>query len=193
MKMKNNSEQDGNNIPDKTNVELNNLYNHYFMRPENIDAVYDNPEREPFYAGFIGGFIYDTSNMNMHNIEAVIRKIYYRLPNLTLPAFFDVQQVRPDLIEGRKAEIAEMYSAADMILSDIDKITDVRTKKRILYYFKCVVNATRGCAFSEDISKLIALAIIRNNLAAPADNRILTVNNKRAIMVAKMHKDSKIK
>lgn len=192
MKMKNNSEPDNNNT-DKTNVELNNLYNHYFMRPEDIEAVYDKPERTPFYSGVIGGFVYDKSNKNMHNIEAIIRNMYYRLPNLTLPDFFDIKHTRPDLIEGRKAEIAEMYSVADMILSDVDKITDVRTKKRILYYFKCVVNATRGCAFSEDISKLIALAIIRNNLAAPADNRILTVNNKRAIMVAKMHKDSKIK
>ena len=188
--MNNNSEPDNNNT-DKTNVELNNLYNHYFMRPEDIEAVYDKPERTPFYSGVIGGFVYDKSNKNMHNIEAIIRNMYYRLPNLTLPDFFDIKHTRPDLIEDRKQEIAEMYSAADMILSDIDKITDVRTKKRILYYFKCVINATRGCDFSKDISNLTALAIIRNGLATSADSQILTANNKRNKTFAEMQQKIK--
>ena len=160
----NNSESDGNSININTNIELNNLYNSYFAGPKDIDKVYNQPKSRPYLAGIIGGFIYDKNNIVMHNTEQIIQKVYYRLPSLAFPAFFDVNNMQPNLREGRKQEIAEIYDAAKMMLTDIDKIKSIDTKKRILYYFKTLVNATRGCKISQDISVLISMAEQRNNI-----------------------------
>ena len=173
----NNSESDGNN-----NVELNNLYNRYFANPKDIDKVYNQPRSKPYLAGIIGGFIYGKNNVVMHDREQAIQKVYYRLPSLSFPAFFDINSMRPNLREGRKQEIAEIYDAAKMMLSDIDKIKNTDTKKRILYYFKSLVNATRGCKISQDISVLIAMAEQRNNIVVPnIVNKVLIEKQKENI------------
>lgn len=162
--MNNNKESDGNSITDKRNIELNDLYNRYFPYPENIDSVYNKPQDRPYISGFIGGFIYDANNVYMHHIEKIIRQIYYRLPSLSFPGFFDVHSIRPDLKEGRKQEIKEIYDAAKMMLSDIDNIKNIDTKKRILYYFKTLAYATRGCEISKNISVLVANAERKNSI-----------------------------
>ena len=160
----NNTESDSNSITNKINTELNNLYSRYFANPKDIDKVYNQPRPKPYLAGIIGGFIYDKNNIVMHNTEQVIQKVYYRLPSLSFPAFFDVNNMQPNLREGRKQEIKEIYDAAKMMLTDIDKIKSIDTKKRILYYFKTLANATKGCKISQDISVLIAMAEQRNNI-----------------------------
>lgn len=174
----NNSESDGNNI----NIELNNLYNRYFANPKDIDKVYNQPRSKPYLAGIIGGFIYDKNNTTMHNTEQVIQKVYYRLPSLSFPAFFDVNSMQPNLREGRKQEIAEIYDATKMMLSDIDKIKNTDTKKRILYYFKSLVKATKGCEISNAISVLVTNAEQRNNISVPnIVNKVLIEKQKENI------------
>ena len=160
----NNSEPDGNSVNINTNIELNNLYNRYFANPKDIDKVYNQPKSRPYLAGIIGGFIYDKNNAIMHYTEQVIQKVYYKLPSLSFPAFFDVNNMQPNLREGRRQEIKEIYDAAKMMLTDIDKIKSIDTKKRILYYFKTFVNATKGCKISQDVSMLISMAEQRNNI-----------------------------
>ncbi len=174
----NNKESDSNN----TNLELNNLYAHYFMRPENINEVYDKPKGRPDYAGFIGGFMYDAKNTCMYNKEVTIRSIYYSIPNLALSTFFDVQRMRPDLMESRKQEVAEILYASSVILSDVDKLKDVATKKRILYYFKQLAKETKDCEFSKDIAVLVAATAVKNNIATLQDIQIAVANKNLALV-----------
>ena len=169
----NNSESDGNN---NNNIELNKLYNLYFANPKDIDKVYNHPRARPYLAGIIGGFVYDKNNAALHNTEQVIQKVYYRLPSLSFPAFFDVNGMQPNLREGRKQEIAEIYDAVKMMLSDIDKIKSIDTKKRMLYYFKSLINATQGCDISKDVSVLVSMAERRNNIGASKDAVVRPTN-----------------
>ena len=164
----NNTESDSNRI----NTELNNMYNLYFVYPEDIDAVYQKPDNK-LHIKFTSRFVFDKNDKDMYAKEQTIRNVYYRLPNLRLSEFFNTKKIRPDLLSGRKAEIAEIRSTAKMVLSDIDKIKDVHTKKRILYYFRCLANATNGCDFSNDIANMVAVAAVRNNLASMADMDVL--------------------
>ena len=39
----------------------------------------------------------------------------------------------------------------------------------MLYYFRCLANATKGCDFSNDIAILVAKAAVKNNLASNED------------------------
>jgi len=173
--MSNNSEPSDNN---KENIELNNLYNRYFSNPRNIDQVYNQPANRPYLAGgVIGGFIYDKTNAHMHNIEKTIQQVYYRLPSLSFPAFFDVNHMRSDLQKGRVQEITEIYNAIKMMISDVDKIKSIDTKKRILYYCKTLAKATDGCDISKQISALISIVERKNN--------INTFNAKEAVMAEK--------
>lgn len=173
----NNTESDSNKI----NVELNNMYNLYFVYPEDIDAVYQTPDNR-LHIKFTSRFVFDKNDKDMYAKEQTIRNVYYRLPNLRLSEFFNTKKIRPDLLPGRKAEIAEIRGTAKMVLSDIDKVKDIHTKKRMLYYFRCLANATKGCAFSNDIAELVAVAAVRNNLASAADMDVL---NKKKDMAPK--------
>ena len=182
----NNSESDGNNKNNNTN-DLNDIYNLYFVYPENIDAVYQNPD-STLHIKFTSSFVFDKNNKDMYSKEQTIRTVYYRLPNLRLSEFFNINKIRPDLIPVRKQEIAEIRSTAKMILADIDKVKDVHTKKRMLYYFRCLANATKGCDFSNDIAKMVADAAIKNGLASVADMDIL---NKKKDAVIQAISESK--
>lgn len=178
-----NSESDGNNNKtSNVNVALNDMYNHYFVYPENIDAVCQKPSNQ-LHIKFTSRFIFDKNNKDMYAKEETIRSIYYRLPNLRLAEFFNIKIIRPDLVAGRKAEIAEIRNTANMILSDVDKVKDVRTKKRMLYYFRCLANATKGCDFSNDIAILVAKAAVKNNLASNEDIDMLN-RTKNIVMKA---------
>lgn len=182
--MSNNSESDGNNkIANKTDVELNNMYGHYFVYPENIDAVFQTPDTK-LHITFTSRTIFDTTNKEMYTKENKFRSVYYRLPNLRLSEFFDIDTIRPDVVPARKKEIAEIREVTDMILSDADKVTDIHTKKRMLYYVKCLANATKGCAFSDDIAMSVAKVAVRNNLASVADMALL--KNKKDLQTAKV-------
>lgn len=180
--MNNSEESNGNN---KTNInnDLNNLYNRYFANPKNIDQVYNKPKSRPYLAGgIIGGFIYDKNNAHMHDIEKAIQQVYYRLPSLSFPAFFDVKNLRPDLQKGRAQEIKEIYDAAKMILSDIDSLKNIDTKKRILYYFKTLVNATKGCEISKKISDLVITAEQRNHIIIPNIVNVMVAEKRKEFL-----------
>lgn len=180
----NNTESDSNN---KINIKLNNMYNLYFVYPEDIDAVYQKPDSR-LHIKFTSRFVFDKDDQDMYTKERNIRNVYYRLPNLRLSEFFNTTKIRPDLLPGRKAEIAEIHSMAKMVLSDIDKVKDIHTKKRMLYYFRCLANATRGCDFSNDIAELVAVAAVRNNLASVTDMDVL---NKKRNMAQKVVPENK--
>ncbi|GEM_PF-5210997 len=163
-------------------TELDNLYNCYFSDPENIDEVYSKPDSH-MHAKFVHEMFYNKNNSIMHNKEQVIRSVYCRLPNLTLPAFFDIKDtganalnINSDVIQKRTEDIAEIYSAVRKILLDLDKIHSVKTKKRILYYFRCLAKTTQGCEFATKISRLIASTAVKNQIALPADFQFLPTN-----------------
>ncbi len=178
--MNNNTESDGNNNTNNP-TDLDSMYNLYFVYPEDIDAVYQKPDNK-LHIKFTSRFVFDKNDKDMYAKEQTIRSVYYRLPNLRLSEFFNTKNIRPDLLSGRKAEIAEIRGTVKMVLSDIDKVKDVNTKKRMLYYFKCLANATKGCDFSNDIAELVAIAAVRNNLASAADADML---NKKKDMATK--------
>ena len=174
--MNNNISESNNN---KRNVDLEELYDRYFANPKEIDKVYNQPEDRPYLAGgIIGGFVFDKTNIPMHNIENIIQKVYYRLPCLSFPGFFDVDSIRPDLKESRKQEINEIYEATAMMLSDIDQIKNIDTKKRVLYYCKTLARATHGCEISNKISVLTTMAEQRNNIIISNRDKVLAEKRK---------------
>ena len=164
MNKQNTNEPEGNLANSKEYI-----YSHYFRYPENIDALYFLPNIK-VGPGFNGRFV--TKEDSLYETEKIIREIVYRVSNLKC-SFFDMTDVRPDLLPGRKEEIEQIYNATNMMLNDVDEIKDIRTKKRVLYYFRGYANAISEYDFSKRLHELVALAARRNGLETSADLQFL--------------------
>jgi len=167
--MSNDLNESENNI---NKIDKENLYKQYFCYPKDIDSVYYIPGNT-LHTALKGTFISNKDAGDIYFAEKCIRDITYRLPNLNLKTFFDLKNTRADIVDMQQEDINQIHQGIYNMLSDVDNIKDVQTKKRVLYYFRSLANMIENGDFADVVMELVARTAKRNKLATVSDLQFL--------------------